>query len=104
MNGRPYYLLTLLLLAAQTGCRDAEEFPSRPIMLICPWAAGGGTDRVSRQVAAILEDELDIPVNVVNATGGGGVTGHSRGASAPPDGYTLTMITVELNMLRHRGL
>jgi tripartite-type tricarboxylate transporter receptor subunit TctC len=104
MNRRRYYLLTLLLIAVQSGCRDAEVYPSRPIMLICPWAAGGGTDRVSRQVAAVLEDELDVPVNVINATGGSGVTGHTRGALAQPDGYTLTMITVELNMLHHRGL
>ncbi len=51
-----------------------------------------------------MEDELKIPVNVINATGGSGVTGHTRGALAKPDGYTLTMITVELNMLHWRGL
>jgi tripartite-type tricarboxylate transporter receptor subunit TctC len=73
-------------------------------MLICPWSAGGGTDTVSRKVAALLEQELGIPVNVVNATGGSGVTGHTRGALAPPDGQTITMITVELNMLHWRGL
>ncbi|MFW6171022.1 MAG: tripartite tricarboxylate transporter substrate-binding protein, partial [Planctomycetota bacterium] len=59
---------------------------------------------MSRQVAAQLESELDIPVNVINAVGGSGVTGHSRGALARPDGYTLTMITVELNILHWRGL
>jgi tripartite-type tricarboxylate transporter receptor subunit TctC len=47
---------------------------------------------------------LGVPVNVVSATGGGGVTGHTRGALARPDGYTLTMATVELNMLHWRGL
>jgi len=73
-------------------------------MLLCPWAAGGGTDQVSREVAALLEQELDVPVNVVNATGGAGVTGHTRGALARPDGYTLTMVTVEINMLHWRGL
>jgi tripartite-type tricarboxylate transporter receptor subunit TctC len=73
-------------------------------VLVCPWAAGGGTDQVSREVAVLLEQELGVPVNVVNATGGAGVTGHTRGALARPDGYTLTMVTVEINMLRHRGL
>ena len=43
-------------------------------------------------------------MNVVNATGGSGVTGHTRGALARPDGYTLTIATVELNMLHWRGL
>ncbi|MEX0642511.1 MAG: tripartite tricarboxylate transporter substrate-binding protein [Pirellulales bacterium] len=101
----PISLLLLLgVCTFCTGCRDEDQFPSRPITLICPWSPGGGTDRVSRQVAALLEDELQIPVNVINATGGSGVTGHTRGSLAKPDGHTLTMITVELNMLHWRGL
>lgn len=95
--------LCLLALVA-SGCGRSAEFPAQPITLICPWSAGGGTDRVSRQIAAQLESELGVPVNVINATGGGGVTGHTRGAVARPDGYTLTMITVELSMLHWRGL
>jgi tripartite-type tricarboxylate transporter receptor subunit TctC len=87
-----------------SGCRDEGSYPNRPITLVCPWSKGGGTDTVSRQIAALLEIELEIPVNVINATGGSGVTGHTRGALAKPDGYTLAMITVELNMLRWRGL
>jgi tripartite-type tricarboxylate transporter receptor subunit TctC len=94
-------LLTLILLAA---CQPDREYPDRPIILICPWAAGGGTDRISRQIAPFLEKELGVPVNVVNATGGAGVTGHSRGARARPDGHTLTMMTVEINMLHWRKL
>jgi len=86
------------------GCGSRSNFPSQPIVLICPWSPGGGTDRVSRQVATQLSQSLGVPVNVVNATGGGGVTGHTRGAVARPDGYTLTMATVELNMLHWRGL
>jgi tripartite-type tricarboxylate transporter receptor subunit TctC len=86
------------------GCQRQREYPNRPITLICPWAAGGGTDRVSREVAALLEPQLGVPVNVINATGGAGVTGHTRGALAQPDGYTLTMVTVEINMLHWRGL
>lgn len=96
--------LVCCLLLCLTGCQTEGEFPNRPITLICPWSAGGGTDRVSRQMAALLEAELGTPVNVINATGGAGVTGHSRGALARPDGYTLTMLTVELNMLHWRGL
>ena len=87
-----------------SGCTRKGSFPNRPITFICPWGAGGGTDRISRQLAFLLEQELGVPVNVVNATGGGGVTGHSRGARARPDGYTITIVTVELNMLHWRGL
>lgn len=86
------------------GCSSSDTFPSRPLVLVCPWSAGGGTDQVARNVAVLLEQELGVPVNVVNATGGSGVTGHTRGALAAPDGYTLTIITVELNMLHWRGL
>ena len=48
----------------------------------------------------LLERELDIPVNVLNATGGGGVTGHTRGAQAVPDGHTVTIITSDRNTRR----
>ncbi|WP_182869951.1 tripartite tricarboxylate transporter substrate binding protein [Rhodopirellula sp. JC639] len=95
--------LATVCLAA-FGCNRREQWPQRPVTLICPWSAGGGTDRVSRQFAVQLESELGVPVNVVNATGGGGVTGHTRGATATADGYTLTMATVELNMLHWRSL
>jgi len=91
----------LLLLS---GCQPKGPYPDRPITLICPWAAGGGTDQVSRQVAVFLEQELGVPVNVANATGGQGVTGHARGLGARPDGYTVAMLTFELNTLHWRGL
>ncbi|MGH7128461.1 MAG: tripartite tricarboxylate transporter substrate-binding protein, partial [Planctomycetaceae bacterium] len=94
----------LALAALPAGCADRGDYPNRPITLVVPWAVGGGTDRVSRQMAVHLEQELGVPVNVVNATGGRGVTGHSRGLRARPDGYTLAMMTVELNMLHHQDL
>jgi tripartite-type tricarboxylate transporter receptor subunit TctC len=51
-----------------------------------------------------MEKDLGQPVNVVNRTGGSGVVGHSAIASAPPDGYTLGMITVEITMMHHQKL
>ncbi|MCP4639900.1 MAG: hypothetical protein GY851_05690 [bacterium] len=93
-----------LLVAALAGCGGRDDYPSRPVVLVCPWSAGGGTDRVARHMAAQLEGELGVPVNVVNATGGAGVTGHTRGALARPDGYTITLATAELSMLHWRGL
>ena len=96
--------LGALLLVSLGGCRAPGVYPDRPLFILCPWGAGGGTDQASRQMAVLLERELGVAVNVVNATGGQGVTGHSRGALARPDGHTLTMMTVELNMLHWRGL
>ncbi len=79
-------------------------YPSRPITMICPWGAGGGTDATARIVASLLEKELGQPVNVVNRTGGSGVVGHSAIATAPADGYTLGIITVEISMMHWQGL
>jgi tripartite-type tricarboxylate transporter receptor subunit TctC len=105
-SGRLWLCCLIVLLGwLAGGCTGrGQAYPNRPILLICPWAAGGGTDRVARQLAVGLERELGVPVNVVNATGASGVTGHTRGALARPDGYTITMMTVELNMLHWRGL
>ena len=69
-----------------------------------PWAAGGGTDAVARQIAMMLERDLKQPVNVVNRIGGSGVVGHTAIASAAPDGYTIGMITLEINMMHWVGL
>jgi len=99
-----FLAVSVLAVFSIAGCRGQRGYPNRPITLVCPWAAGGGTDRVSRQVAAHLETELGVPVNVVNATGGKGVTGHSRGLCARPDGYTITMATLELAMMHWSGL
>jgi len=82
----------------------AQTYPSRPITMVVPWGAGGGTDATARIVAALMEKEMGQPVNVVNRTGGNGVVGHSAIASAPEDGYTLGMITVEISMMHWAGL
>ena len=79
-------------------------WPNRPVTLICPWGAGGGTDATARIVASLLEKDLGQPFNVVNRTGGSGVVGHSAIATAPADGYTLGMITVEIAMMHWQKL
>ena len=93
--------------AAALGMRPSfaqPSYPSRPVTLVCPWGAGGGTDATARIVAAVLERELGQPINVVNRTGGSGVVGHSAIATANPDGYTLGIITVEISMMHWQGL
>jgi putative tricarboxylic transport membrane protein len=79
-------------------------YPERPLTLIVPWGAGGGTDATARIIASLLEKELKQPVNVVNRTGGSGVVGHSAIAQAAPDGYTIGLITVEIGMMHWQGL
>jgi tripartite-type tricarboxylate transporter receptor subunit TctC len=87
-----------------TAAAQAQWSPNRPLTFVVPWGAGGGTDATARFVAASLEKELGQPVNVVNRTGGSGVVGHAAIASAPADGYTLGMITVEIGMMHWQGL
>lgn len=79
-------------------------WPDRPITLIVPWGAGGGTDIVVRSLAAAMEKDLKQPINVVNRTGGSGLVGHSALATAAPDGYTIGTINVDLCQLVSKGL
>lgn len=103
-NWSRHVAVAALLAIVFAGCRQRASYPDRPVTLICPWGIGGGTDQIARQIAIHLEQELGQPVNVINETGGQGVNGHQRGMRAPADGYTLAMITVELNMLHWYGL
>jgi tripartite-type tricarboxylate transporter receptor subunit TctC len=86
------------------AARAQGAWPNRPITMIVPWGAGGGTDATARIIGTLLERDLKQPVNVVNRTGGSGVVGHSAIATAAPDGYTLGMITVEISMMHWQGL
>jgi len=95
-------LLALVLSLVAGGALAA--YPERPITLIVPWGAGGGTDAVARFFASYLERDLGQPINVVNRTGGNGVVGHSAIAQASPDGYTFGLITVEISMMHWQGL
>lgn len=79
-------------------------WPERPVTLIVPWSAGGGTDATGRMIGSLLEKELGQPFNVVNRTGGSGVVGHSAIANAEPDGYTIGVVTVEIGMMHWAGL
>lgn len=95
--------LAIAALALVTSPSHAE-YPERPITLIVPWGAGGGTDATGRMIGNLLQKELGQPVNVVNRTGGSGVVGHSAIATADPDGYTIGVVTVEIGMMHWAGL
>jgi tripartite-type tricarboxylate transporter receptor subunit TctC len=94
-------LLAALLCVATSAF---AQYPQRPVQLIVPWGAGGGTDATARIIGTLLEKELKQPFNVVNRTGGSGVVGHDAIAKATPDGYTIGLITVEITMMHHVGL
>src|SRR4051812_21416117 len=81
----------LVLLAAVTtwSSASAQDYPSRPIGVIVPLAAGGTTDTVARIVTEHMSPAFGQPLIVENVTGAGGSLGFSRAARATPDGYSL---------------
>jgi tripartite-type tricarboxylate transporter receptor subunit TctC len=101
----PAIFLRVAAIAALLICSAAHAaYPERPITLIVPWGAGGGTDATARIIGSLMEKELGQPINVVNRTGGSGVVGHQAIASSPADGYTIGLITVEITMMHWVGL
>jgi len=91
-------LVSLVVAAAAAGTLAAgpavaqTDWPERPVTIIAPAGAGGGTDQTSRMLATRLEEKLGQPFNVVNQGQGGGVTGFTSIINADPDGYTLGVI------------
>jgi tripartite-type tricarboxylate transporter receptor subunit TctC len=83
--------LALLTLA---GTASAQDYPTRPVTLIIPFAAGGPTDVLGRVVAQRMTELLGQQVVVENIGGAGGMTGSARVAQAAPDGYTMVLGTV----------
>lgn len=75
-----------VLVAAQ------QSYPSRPVRIISPFAAGGGNDMLSRTVAAKLTESFNQQVIVENRTGANGIIGTEAAARAAPDGYTIVLI------------
>lgn len=105
MNRRCFLPLMAAALTLSTLTTPAlAEYPERPIEMIVPWGAGGGTDAVGRIFAQMLQQELGKPVNVVNRTGGSGVVGHTAISRARPDGYTIGIVTIEIDMMHWQGL
>jgi tripartite-type tricarboxylate transporter receptor subunit TctC len=71
----------------------AQSYPSRPIHVVVPFAAGGAVDTLARIIGAKLHDTIGQPVIIENRAGAGGTTGADFVAKAPPDGYTILQNT-----------
>jgi tripartite-type tricarboxylate transporter receptor subunit TctC len=98
------FVVSTVLFASGTGDSGGVKYPAKNITMICPWAAGGGTDAILRALSSAAEKQLGVTITVENRTGGGGAIGHAAIKNARPDGYTLGMITFELNSLPQQGL
>jgi len=84
--------IALLGGAAMSLPAAAESFPTRPIRLIVPYPAGGGTDIVGRVLGQKLHESLGQPVVIDNRGGAGGTLGTAAAAKSAPDGYTLLLV------------
>ena len=83
----------LSLVAVGSGAATAQPYPSKPIRIIVPFAAGGAVDALARFISARLQESLGQPVIVENRAGAGGMSGSDLVAKSPPDGYTILQNT-----------
>ena len=81
-------------LAALVGAATAQDYPTRPVTMVIPFAAGGPTDVLGRVVGQRMSEILGQQVVIENVGGAGGMTGAARVAQAPPDGYSMVLGTV----------
>jgi tripartite-type tricarboxylate transporter receptor subunit TctC len=89
-------LLAGMLLPGPIATAQAQEkYPSRPINFIVPWGAGGGADQTARAAAQLMEPILGVSLPIVNVPGATGQSGMAKFMAAPPDGYTMQVMTGE---------
>ena len=84
-----YLLSTTLLLVAATAAQ--AEYPDKPITVVVPFAAGGPTDKVARDLGDVLRKQLNQTIIIENVGGAGGTLGAAKVAKASPDGYTVLL-------------
>jgi tripartite-type tricarboxylate transporter receptor subunit TctC len=85
-------IVAALLCAAAAGSAIAQNYPTKPVRIIAPFAPGGGTDFIARVAASKMTESLGQTVIVDNRPGAGGTLGAEIGAKSAPDGYVLTLI------------
>ena len=91
MKRRHLLQATSALIALPSMAWAQDKYPSKPIVLICPYSAGGNADQRSRQIGRFISTALGQPVLVENKPGAGGNIGTEAVARAKPDGYTIGM-------------
>ena len=90
---RRVVIVAAWLLASITGGALAQDYPTRPVKIVVPFGAGGGTDALARFLARGLEQRLGQPFIIENRGGAGTTLGATMVAHAEPDGYTIMLGT-----------
>src|SRR5262249_15092277 len=85
--------LVLVLAAFGAGPASAQSYPSKPIRVIVPFAAGGAVDVLARLVGAKMSESIGQPVIIENRAGAAGNVAADAVAKSPPDGYTILQNT-----------
>jgi tripartite-type tricarboxylate transporter receptor subunit TctC len=93
MRAHHFIKAAAIALALWPVAAQAQTYPTRPITMVVPFAAGGTFDVVGRIIAVRMGELLGQSVIVENTTGAGGIVGVNRVVNAPPDGYTLLLGT-----------
>jgi tripartite-type tricarboxylate transporter receptor subunit TctC len=89
------------VMAALAAAASAQQFPSKPVTLLCPWPPGGSTDIGMRALAEATGKYLGQPVVIENKPGAAGTLGAAAMLNARPDGYTVTQIPLTVFRLPH---
>lgn len=89
-------LLAASLAAFATGVAQAQDYPAKPVTFVVPFAAGGPTDKVARDLAETMRKTLGGQIIIENVAGAGGTLGATKVAKASPDGYTVLLAHVAM--------
>jgi tripartite-type tricarboxylate transporter receptor subunit TctC len=89
------FTLSALATIVTIGAASAQSWPTRPLSMVVPFAAGSSSDTAGRLLAAGLSEALGQQVIIENVGGGGGMIGTARVAKAPPDGYQFVFASVD---------
>jgi len=85
------FVTAVIAIGLSVTCAAAQSYPTRPVTIVVPFAAGGPTDIIARIVGEYFSKSLGQQFVIENISGAGGTTGITRGAQATPDGYTIMM-------------
>ena len=100
-------MVVVLILAAQADAPQAQDYPTRPVTIVVPFAPGGGTDMLARMLGQNFEQRLGKTFLIENRPGAGSVVAANAVAKAAADGYTLLMApspTMAVNVTLYKKL